>query len=199
MPLTVIDEGTNNHIDISPATLAKGQGRLTISGSNNHIRIAETNFNLGLHATLGEGCHLEIGRHVNCINLVTYQARNAKLEIGAHVGFNGQVRLQMHEASLMRIGNGCLFADEVEMTTSDMHSIIDVETSKRVNPARDIVLGDRVWVGQRVIVLKGSQIGDGSIIGAAALVTGILPAQCAAGGNPARVLRTGVTWNFQLL
>jgi acetyltransferase-like isoleucine patch superfamily enzyme len=46
-----------------------------------------------------------------------------------------------------------------------------------------------VWIGMNSVILKGSRIGDNSIIGAGSLVTGIIPPNVIAGGNPAKVLR----------
>jgi acetyltransferase-like isoleucine patch superfamily enzyme len=51
-------------------------------------------------------------------------------------------------------------------------------------------LGDRVWLGANVVVLKGVTIGTGSVIGAGSVVTRDVPPGCVAVGNPARVIRT---------
>ncbi|MBV9758771.1 MAG: hypothetical protein JO047_17135 [Alphaproteobacteria bacterium] len=80
-----------------------------------------------------------------------------------------------------------------------MHSILDAASGTRVNPARDVSLGDRVWVGQRSMILKGVTIGHDAIIGAGAVVTRSVPAHCIAAGNPARVVRRGVRWRPELL
>ncbi len=199
MPLKITGDVEGNVIEISDEMRAKTTGQIVLRGRGNHISIAHTANNLNFHSTLGENCRLSIGNNANFLNLVTYQARNAKLEIGAHVGFNGLVRLQMHEPSTLRIGDGSLIADQVEITTSDMHSIVDAHTGARLNPARDIHIGARVWIGQRAIVLKGSRIGAGSVIGAAAVVTGEIPENCVAAGNPARIVRRDASWNFQLI
>lgn len=199
MPLTITGDIEGNVIDISEALRAKINGRIVLQGRGNHISIADSTFNLGFYFTLGENCRLTIGRNANFLNLVTYQAREAVLEISDNTGFNGLVRLQMHEPSALRIGKDSLLADQVEITTSDMHSIVDVASGARLNPARDIDIGERVWIGQRAIVLKGARIGDGSVIGAAAVVTGEIPENCVAAGNPARIVRRNASWNFKLL
>ena len=55
---------------------------------------------------------------------------------------------------------------------------------------RDAVsIGDDVFIGARSIVLKGSSIGNGSVIAAGSVVTGDIPAGVVAGGVPAKVLR----------
>ena len=41
---------------------------------------------------------------------------------------------------------------------SDMHSLIDIVTGSRLNPARDVTIEDKVWIGQNATLLKGSHI-----------------------------------------
>ncbi len=108
----------------------------------------------------------------------------------------------MHEPGRVDMGSGVLFAGQIDVSISDMHSIIDVETSERINPAKDIEIGNRVWIGQRSMVLKGgARIGDGSVVGGAmSLVRGTLPGNCVCAGVPAKVLRSGgATWRFDLV
>lgn len=54
---------------------------------------------------------------------------------------------------------------------------------------RHISIGSDVWVGDGAIILRGVTIGDGSVIGANAVVTKDVPAYGVAVGNPARVIR----------
>lgn len=70
---------------------------------------------------------------------------------------------------------------------------------ERLNYARPVVIGNHVWIGSEVLILKGSTIGDGSVIGARALVAGRIPANVVAAGNPARVVRENVGWNYNLI
>jgi acetyltransferase-like isoleucine patch superfamily enzyme len=48
-------------------------------------------------------------------------------------------------------------------------------------------IGNDVWIGANVVVLKGVEIGDGAIIGAGAVVTKNIPPYAIAVGNPAKV------------
>ena len=54
---------------------------------------------------------------------------------------------------------------------------------------KEVVIGDDVWIGHRVILLPGVHIGNGSIIGAGAVVTRDIPDYSVAVGVPARVIR----------
>lgn len=53
--------------------------------------------------------------------------------------------------------------------------------------AKDVVIGDFVWIGSQVILLPGTRIGEGAIIQAGSVVHGEIPAYAIAGGNPAKV------------
>jgi acetyltransferase-like isoleucine patch superfamily enzyme len=52
-----------------------------------------------------------------------------------------------------------------------------------------VVIGDNVWIGANVIILKGVQIGSGSVLAAGAVVTKDVPARCVVAGNPAKVVK----------
>jgi acetyltransferase-like isoleucine patch superfamily enzyme len=199
MALTITDPTGDNIIEISDELRAKAQGQIILNGRGNHVKIADTERSLNIYARLGHNCQLKIGSNINCQSLGTFQVKDSLVEIGDDFGCNGKGHLYLHEPSNIRIGNGCLFADGVMLTTSDMHSIVSVANGTRINPAQDIILGDRVWIGLHAMVLKGSRIGNGSVIGAHALVSGKIPDNCSAGGNPAQVLRKGVTWKSQLI
>lgn len=54
---------------------------------------------------------------------------------------------------------------------------------------RPVVIGDDVWIGRRAIIMPGVKIGNGCIIGAAAVVTHDIPDYSIAAGVPARVVK----------
>jgi len=54
---------------------------------------------------------------------------------------------------------------------------------------RPVVIGNDVWIGDKVTILPGVHIGDGSIIGAGAVVTHDVPPYAIVGGVPAKIIR----------
>ncbi len=53
----------------------------------------------------------------------------------------------------------------------------------------DTVVGNDVWIGQKVTVMPGIHIGDGAVIAANSTVTKDIPAYHIAGGNPCKIIR----------
>lgn len=52
----------------------------------------------------------------------------------------------------------------------------------------DVIIGRDVWIGYGAVILAGSEIGEGAVIGAAAVVRGKIPAFSIVSGNPAKVV-----------
>ena len=69
------------------------------------------------------------------------------------------------------IGDETLIANSVEIHTSDYHGIYN-KSGKRINEEQNVYIGNHVWIGMRAIVLKGSRIADGCVIGAGSIVQG---------------------------
>lgn len=55
---------------------------------------------------------------------------------------------------------------------------------------RPVTIGNDVWIGDRVIILGGVEIGDGSVIGAGSIVTKSIPPYSIAAGVPCKVIKT---------
>jgi acetyltransferase-like isoleucine patch superfamily enzyme len=50
----------------------------------------------------------------------------------------------------------------------------------------DVIIGDRVWIGFRAVILPGVTIGDGAVVAASAVVTKNVERFTIVAGNPAR-------------
>lgn len=102
--------------------------------------------------------------------------------------------MEAAEGTSIAVGRDCLFAINVQVITSDGHPIFDVSSGKRVNTCRPIKIESHVWIGDGALILKGSHIGQGSIIGARSLVHGTFPNNCVIAGNPAKIIKKDVAW-----
>lgn len=89
----------------------------------------------------------------------------------------------------IHIGHDVIVAWGVYITDSDWHAI------EGKNAAEPVVIGDHVWISHDVSVLKGANIGKGSIIGAKSLVIGAIPDHCLAAGAPAKTIKEHISWS----
>ncbi|MBO1075803.1 acyltransferase [Roseomonas marmotae] len=164
--------GKGNRLEIGPNVLFKG-GTINFRGSGQSVRIAGDNVIMGEIHLSGNGSQVEIGHGTKT---------------------NSGLWMNLGEADdRVQIGNDCLFAN-VRFRTSDSHPIYDDETGERINHSKPIRVGNRVWIAEDVLILKGSVIHDGAAIGARSLVAGEIPAKCIAVGVPARVVRKNIRW-----
>ncbi|MEA3213380.1 MAG: hypothetical protein QOE70_6437 [Chthoniobacter sp.] len=85
-----------------------------------------------------------------------------------------------------RTGRHCLIASGCKFIDHDHGVEIGRPMNQQPGPEAAIVLGDDVWLGVNVIVLKGVRIGDGAVVGAGAVVTKSIPAFEIWAGIPAK-------------
>lgn len=98
--------------------------------------------------------------------------------------------------SSVAIGDGAIISSKSAIEIGDNTSIAaysyivdhDHDTPKKTQSAMPICIGEKVWLGTHVIVLKGVVINSSSAVGAGSVVTKTLPSGCIAVGNPAQVL-----------
>jgi acetyltransferase-like isoleucine patch superfamily enzyme len=107
------------------------------------------------------------------------------IEIGDGVFLNAGVSISAHH--LVKIGNGCQIGNYALLMDNDYHRVGNL---REAGASKPIILGNDVWLGAHVIVLKGVTIGDGAVIGAGSVVTRDVPPRAVAVGSPARVVKT---------
>lgn len=129
-----------------------------------------------------------IGRQQPCIFIVKPQA---KLEIGNNVGMSSTAIICWNQIS---IGNNVRIGGNTVIYDTDFHSLDPID---RTNSNEDlskvstspVCIGDNVFIGAHVTILKGVMIGENSIIGACSVVTKSIPPNEIWGGNPAKLIR----------
>lgn len=113
----------------------------------------------------------------------------ALVEIGDETCIHGSC---LHAHKLIRIGKRCLIAANCQLFDDSGHqaSFRDVENRRfSEGVPKAIVVEDYVWIGANCIILPGTHIGYGSIIGAGSVVSGTIPPMVIAAGNPAVVIK----------
>lgn len=100
--------------------------------------------------------------------------------IGAGCEFNISGRIQIGKRAM--IASGCKFIDHdhgtsLKMPMNDQRPVI-----------KQILIGEEVWLGAYVTVLKGVEIGKGAVIGAGSLILKNVGENEIWGGVPARLI-----------
>ncbi|MEN9684922.1 MAG: hypothetical protein RLZZ28_708 [Bacteroidota bacterium] len=92
-------------------------------------------------------------------------------------------------------GHDCLLSWDILVMDTDFHTITNAQ-SEIQNPPAEISVGNKVWIGCRSLILKGSVIPDGCIIAANSLVTKELNGiNQVFGKQPLRVLSQNISWH----
>lgn len=94
----------------------------------------------------------------------------------------------------IHIGKNVAISENVTIRDSDNHTIIRKNSLKHHTTSAPIKICDHVWIGMNVTILKGVTIGEGAIIAAGSLVNKDVPAYTLAGGCPAKVIESNITW-----
>lgn len=199
MAFKIIDDGKNNEIEIDESVVEESLTVIHLRGSGNRVSIAAGVSLSCSSISLGEGCSLTVGRGCRLASAEVVAERNGHVAIGEDCIFTWSSRFYLHEASRISVGRECLVASGVLFMSSDAHSILDRETGERVNPAADIEVAEKVWLGHDTTVLKGSSIGTESVIGYRSVIHGVIPMRSLAIGSPARIVRSNITWDRHLL
>lgn len=125
----------------------------------------------------------------NClIDYKTYFRYPSRISVGNHVTINRECALYasyMVENVEIKIGNNVALSPHVRIFTATH----DYSTLGLDDTAASVIIEDYAWIGGGAIILPGVTIGEGSVIGAGAVVSKNVPPYSVAVGNPARVIK----------
>ncbi|HLN98962.1 MAG TPA: acyltransferase [Pyrinomonadaceae bacterium] len=129
---------------------------------------------------MGDGLTIRSRKH----NMVEIScARQGRLTLGKNVFLNQGVRIACSQE--ISIGDNALIGDETVILDNDYHGVANSPAK-----AAAVTIESDVWLGTRVIVLRGVTIGRGSVVGAGAVVTRSIPPFSFAAGVPAKVIKS---------
>lgn len=128
------------------------------------------------------------------------EGNNITIVIGAGTTFTHTVHFCAQEDGVaIEVGEDCMFSNNIIVRTSDAHPIYDIQTDIRLNPPKNVVIGNHVWIAPNTKVMKGAVIGDGAIIGSDTMVSKCIPPNSLAVGHPAKVVKHDVKWTREPL
>lgn len=93
------------------------------------------------------------------------------------------------------IGANCMISTQIAVRSGDSHGIYDLDTRKRVNKGKSVVLEEHCWIGRVVSINKGARIGRDTVVGQGSVVSGRLHKNCVYAGNPAKLVRFNTNWD----
>lgn len=118
---------------------------------------------------------------------VEARAADSSVSFGDETQLNNAVAIISDGPGIV-FGKRCLLGPGVHVYDSDFHPL--QASSRPHGPAEKaaVEIGDDVFIGTNAIILKGTRLGAGSVVGAGAIVAGAVPAGAVVAGNPARVV-----------
>lgn len=167
--------GMNNRIILDDKkSLKMSKTKIVIRGSNNTLHIKNNvKINNSFIEIVGNNCLIAVGKN-------------------SIIGDNCYLSAK-EENTMLIVGNDCMLSRNAKLMTSDGHPIYQNGTI--INSAKGITLGDKVWIADDVVVLKGVEIGTNSIVGIGSILTKSIPNNAIAAGNPAKIIKENIKWD----
>jgi acetyltransferase-like isoleucine patch superfamily enzyme len=171
-------------------------------GRNLLLKGAPVIFNKkGAELTIGDNVTIKSSFLSNLVGLysktiIVTRAPGAYIRIGNNVGMSG---VTIYARRGIEIGENTAIGGNTKILDNDFHPI-EAETRNKLLadknggdsdlvPAKPIKIGKNCFIGCNAIILKGTELGDGCVVGAGAVVSGKFEANSVIVGNPARCIR----------
>ena len=172
--------------------------KINFTGKNNILYFESSSIKLENSAIIFKGNNsiiaIKNSKDVLKLNLTIYN--DSVIYLGNNCSMNNKLEIIASESKNVVIGNEGLFSSQCLIRTSDAHRIYSIETLERVNEGRSVYIGDHVWLAARVVILKGTRIHSGSIIGSDAVIAGKeIMSNSAWAGNPAKEIKRNILFD----
>lgn len=173
--------------------------KISVYGDRNKIYIDPMGLNQLCNTSIkiyGNDNSIIIGKRNTIFNGDLHiEDNNNEILFKDHNSILGFTHIAVTEGQSIQFGTGCLFSTDVTFRTGDSHSIIDLNSKERINQAKSIKIGDRVWFGNKTIILKGTNIGNDIVIATGSIVTkSFNENNIVLAGNPAQVIKKNIVW-----
>jgi len=132
---------------------------------------------------------VEIGKNLKTFPITTIEEPN-KISIGSNVWIGKNISL--YGCNGIKIGNNVVIAKDVSLISGNhkySSKEIKINNQEMQLGKPPIIIGNDVWIGEKAIILKSVNIGEGCVVGAGAVVTKDVPAFSVVAGNPAVIIK----------
>ncbi|MDT0161596.1 acyltransferase [Bacillus sp. AG4(2022)] len=125
--------------------------------------------------SISKGGVIKLGKLVRAQSGTRIRAReNATLIIGKNTAFNtGCVVTCRYN---IKIGEGVEFGPNVLIYDHDHDFRIEGGIKAKSYKYGNVEIGNNVWIGANTVILRGTKIGDNSVVGAGSIIRGEYPA-----------------------
>lgn len=149
-----------------------------------------------------KGATLEIGEN-NTINssflsnlvglyqrtIIVTRTSKAEIHIGNNVGISGAT---IYARKLIVIGDNTNIGGNCKIIDNDFHPIKisdrNLDIKEKINE-KSVIIGNNCFIGCNTLILKGTELGSGCVVGAGAVVSGKFPENSIIVGNPGRAVK----------
>lgn len=205
-----INKGKNNNVYIVIKGKEKRLKRrikgLTVKfyGNNNTVKLHyPIQFNKSIIRFDGDNSKFEMHSTDTIVNETGFSLENGgQIFIDRNSRFNRpNVKLIVNnhtenEPNKIHIGKNAQISIDILMRTSDGHSLFNSEEKYPYNKPKDIIIGDNVWLGSRVVLLKGTHLPNNSVVGACSVVNKKFTEEnIVIAGNPAKIIKRNTSWD----
>lgn len=177
--------GKNNTVIIEENSSSKNAHiNIIMYGDNNVIEIKKG-------FILANNLNMEVGRN----HFAYGKVENCHITIGENTSVESCDITILNSNSYVEIGKECMLANDINLYNTDSHPVLDISTGKIINRVKGIKIGEHCWIGRNATILKNTQIANDCIVGWGAVVSGKFEEEhCAIAGNPAKIVKHGITW-----
>ncbi len=171
--------------------------KVTITGKNNHLKFGDNVTAKKLTILIkGNNNNLIIGGNTVLAGVISIVGDNLNVFIGAHTSFQNVKMFCKGKGNGVYIGRDCMFSSDIEIRTSDAHSIISLNENRKTNHEKGIYIGDHVWLAKGCFVQKGSVIPEDNVIGFGSMVNKPLKGSNQTfAGVPVKMINENITWS----
>lgn len=152
--------------------------------------VADAVDNYGTHTILdidgGGNIIFEDDAHIGHGAILVVKS-GATLKLGRHFAISGTTSIICNES--VTFGNDVQTSWNSLITDSDAHKIFS-EDGAQINPNKEIIIGNNIWIAANTTILKGSVISDNTVVASNSLVNKkFTQGKCIIGGSPATVIK----------